>query len=49
MASRKLGRSASWIEAIGAYKSYLGKKSWPNQKGIRKIVALYTQLGGKHQ
>ncbi|MBU6153396.1 MAG: DUF86 domain-containing protein [Bdellovibrionales bacterium] len=47
MASRKLGRPASWIEAIGAYKSYLGKKAWPNQAGMKKLVLLYTQLGGK--
>jgi uncharacterized protein with HEPN domain len=49
MASHKLGRSASWIEAIGAYKSYLGKKTWPNQAGMKKLIGIYIQLGGKPQ
>lgn len=46
LASVKLKREASWIEAVAEYKSYL--QAWkknPKHKQMNKFIVIYEELG----
>ncbi len=50
LAEKKLGREASWEEAVAAYKGYLkGKSDWSKAKGMRNFVESLEVLRGSRK